>query len=160
MKLATSRLVLREAQPDDTTALAAYHRIPRYLEHYARPPDSARIVEQAIEWAAQSPRLNFQFIVALADGAPIGCAGLRQSGYNGCEAEIGIELDPEYWGSGYAREAVSALLSFATEELRLSALMATAAANRRVHRLLVGLGFTPCAADHEEVQFRLLLPSP
>ena len=66
---------------------------------YLERSDSERIVQSARLWAAESPRLNYQLIITLASGATvIGCAGLRQTGYPPGEAEVGIELDPEYLG--------------------------------------------------------------
>jgi len=161
MRLKTSRLVLREARPQDVAALAAYQKSPRYLEHYRLPPDPARIIEEAMQWAAETPRENFQFMLSLADGPAIGCAGLRQRGCGPGEAEVGIELDPERWGSGLAHEALSALFSFASRELSLSSLTATtAASNQRAQRLLLGLGFAPEPAGDGELAFRLRLPAP
>jgi len=111
VELVTSRLILREAEPDDALALASYQSDSRYREQYPESPgpqgeilDAPGIVRLARLWAADLPRLNYQLIITLGPGGQvIGCAGLRQAGYPPGEAEVGIELDPEYWGAGYAR---------------------------------------------------------
>ena len=159
MELATSRLILREAEPWDALALASYQSDPRYREHDLESPDSQRIVQLARLWAAESPRLNYQLIITLGPGATvIGCAGLRQAGYPAREAEVGIELDPEYWGAGYAREVLSGLIEFARSQVGAQRLYAlTTPTNVRAHRLLQGMGFSRTPPCGQEVRFELRL---
>lgn len=86
----------------------------------------------------------------------IGCAGLRQAGHPPGEAEIGIELHPDHWGFGYALEALSRLVEFARDDLALTRLSAlTTPTNRRAHRLLQRLGFSPVSPLHPEARFEL-----
>ncbi len=145
MQLVTERLVLREAEPGDARALAAYQSDPRYLEHYAEAPDAESIVATAREWAAAAPRLNFQLIVTLREGGRvIGCAGIRQAGHACGEADLGIEVDPGHWGLGHAREAVTALIELARGELGVTRIFAeTTPNNVRAQRLVMALGFSP-----------------
>ena len=159
MELATSRLILREAEPSDAHALAAYQSDARYLEHYPEPTDADRIVQMARRWATDSPRLNYQFIITLGRGGPvIGCAGLRQAGYPSGGAEVGIELDPDHWGVGHAREALSALIEFARGEAGVVQLFAlTTPTNVRAHRLVQSMGFLPAPPRDQEVCFQLSL---
>jgi len=153
MRLATARLVLRDPAPRDAEALAAYQSDARYLEHYPEPPDADAIIATACGWAAESPRRNHQFVVTL-DGAVIGCAGVREAG------DLGIELDPRHWGEGYAREALTALIAFARDELGVARLTAsTTATNVRAHRLVERLGFARATSPDEEVRFELALDS-
>lgn len=166
MELATSRLILREAEPDDALALASYQSDPRYREHnpenpgaQSELPDAQRIVQLARLWATDFPRLNYQLIITLGPGGSvIGCAGLRQAGYPPGEAEIGIELDPEYWGAGYAREVLAALIEFARSQVGARRLWAlTAPTNVRAHRLVQGMDFSPAPPCTQEARFVLTL---
>ena len=159
MELATARLVLREAEPDDARALESYQSDPRYREHYPENPDAQRIVELSRLWATDSPRLNYQLIITLGvRGRVIGCAGLRQAGYPPREAEVGIELDPEYWGAGYAREALASLIEFARSNVGCTRLWAlTTPTNVRAHRLVQGLGFSVAPSGAREARFELTL---
>ena len=159
MKLATSRLILREAEPDDAPALASYQSDPRYREHYPEIPDAQRIVQLARLWAIDSPRLNYQLIITLDPrGSIIGCAGLRQAGYPPREAEVGMELDPEYWGAGFAREALAALIEFARSKVGVRRLWAlTTPTNVRAHRLVQGMGFSVAPSGAQEARFELTL---
>jgi ribosomal-protein-alanine N-acetyltransferase len=166
VELATSRLILREAEPDDALALASYQSDPRYRALYPEVPvaqseilDAQRIVQLARIWATDLPRLNYQLIITLRPGSTvIGCAGLRRAGYPPGEAEVGIELDPEYWGAGYAREALAALIEFARSQVGARVLWAlTAPTNVRVHRLVQGLGFASAPPCAQEARFVLTL---
>jgi [ribosomal protein S5]-alanine N-acetyltransferase len=49
----------------------------------------------------------------------IGNCGLRRGSAGSSEANIGFELDSDYWNSGYASEAVHALLEFGFRNLDL-----------------------------------------
>lgn len=144
MRLETQRLLLRDAVESDVKALALYQSNPRYLEHYAEPPDAEAIVQQASAWASACPRVNFQLIVTLKDSQEvIGCAGLRQEGHAQGIAEIGIELGPDHWGSGYAREAIVGLLKFGKASLNLEQLVSvTSPTNIRAQYLLEHFGFS------------------
>jgi ribosomal-protein-alanine N-acetyltransferase len=143
--LVTPRLALRDARLDDVTELAAYQRDPLYLEHYGDRVDADEIIRLASQWAAESPRLNYQLIVTLAaNGTVVGCTGLRQAGYPSGEAEVGIELSPLHWGTGYASESLAELIRFGRHELGLARFWAiTSPANHRAHRLLERMGFSP-----------------
>lgn len=113
MHLFTQRLELREAEDSDIAHLSAYQADLRYLQHYKLAPDAAVIIAKARSWAVETPRSNFQFFVTLAgESSAIGCAGVRGRGYSPLEAEIGIELSPDYWGRGYASEVLRELITF------------------------------------------------
>lgn len=144
MVLTTSRLTLREAETVDAAVLASYQSDPRYLEHYSERPNAEQIVQLAHEWAIAKPRVNHQLMIILgASGPVIGCAGVRQAGCRSGEAEVGIELNPDHWGAGYAREALSALIEFAQKDRGLGKLSAlTTPTNLRAHRLFQSLGFS------------------
>ncbi len=123
--------------------------------------DRQRLIDDFINWQAASPRRNFQLAITLSDpaggkgsnaaagGQLIGNAGLRlrrlfdfgrpEATF---EADLGYELDPEYWGHGYATEAVAGLLEFGFGELDLHRVWAYCLAeNQPSWRLLQRLGF-------------------
>ncbi|OGT37555.1 MAG: hypothetical protein A3F11_02755 [Gammaproteobacteria bacterium RIFCSPHIGHO2_12_FULL_37_14] len=49
----------------------------------------------------------------------IGNCGIRKANITSSEGELGCELDPHYWGQGFAFEAVSMLIKYSFEELKL-----------------------------------------
>ncbi|MEE2664172.1 MAG: GNAT family N-acetyltransferase [Myxococcota bacterium] len=157
MILTTARLTLREVESRDIAVLASYQSDPRYLEHYPERPDAERIAQLAHEWALATPRLNHQLMITLGSNGPvIGCAGVRQAGCPSGEAEVGVELNPDHWGAGYAREALLELIEFARKDLGLRKLSAlTTPANLRAHRLLQSLGFSATQPLDENACFTL-----
>lgn len=155
MHIATERLGLREAEDFDVAHLSAYQMDPRYLEHYTTTPDAAEVILKARNWAMETPRSNYQFVITLAGESPaIGCGGVRGRGYPNLEAEIGIELNPDFWGVGYALEVVRELMKF-SESVGITALHATTArTNVRAHRLFMKAGFTRIESGSETVLLR------
>ena len=157
MLVATARLTLREFEETDVAALRRYHADPRYLEHYEKRPDTSRIVELARVWEAETPRRNFQLIIALgSEGPVVGSVGLRSADHPRGEAEIGIEVHPSYWGCGYAGEALGELLRFGVHELALTRVLATTArSNFRMRRLLERLAFVEQSSSATEIRYAL-----
>jgi [ribosomal protein S5]-alanine N-acetyltransferase len=63
---------------------------------------------------------RFQLAIVLRDtGQLIGNCGIRKESPDSRDAEIGYELNPEYWGRGYATEAAREILDFGFSELDL-----------------------------------------
>ena len=124
MRIATARLVLRELSADDWPAVLAYQSDPRYLRYYAwterTEADVRAFVQMLADLQFEEPRRKFQLAVTLPeDGRLIGNCGIRRKDANEWEADIGYELDPEYWGCGYATEAARAMVAFGFDELGL-----------------------------------------
>jgi RimJ/RimL family protein N-acetyltransferase len=126
MEISTQRLLLRDFRPDDWRTVLAYQRDPRYLRFYNdawanRSDDEVRaFVEMLIGYQAEEPRRRFQLAITLpAEGRLIGNCGIRRKPENDWEADIGYELNPEYWRLGYATEAARAMVDFGFTELGL-----------------------------------------
>jgi len=124
MQLTTARLILREFSADDWPAVLAYQSDPRYLRYYewtGRTPEEVQaFVRMFLDQQAEQPRLKFQFALTLkSTGLLIGNCGIRMRRPDAHEADIGYELNPEYWGQGYASEAARAIVAFGFNELRL-----------------------------------------
>jgi ribosomal-protein-alanine N-acetyltransferase len=133
MILKTKRLLLREVTEDDVQAIYAYQADPRYLRFYPATTrtleDSQEFVARLIAWQQERPRSKFQLgIVLAAEGRLIGNCGIRKPAPSAPEAELGYELDPDYWGHGYATEAAQAMLDMAFTHLRLARVYASCVA--------------------------------
>jgi [ribosomal protein S5]-alanine N-acetyltransferase len=124
MILTTKRLLLREFEEEDWQAVLVYQSDPRYLRYYPwtqrTEQDVHAFVRMFLAQREEEPRTKFQLAITLApQGQLIGNAGIRMNTPDAEEADIGYELDPRYWGHGYATEAASALLAFGFRELKL-----------------------------------------
>ena len=124
MILTTKRLVLREFEAEDWRAVLAYQSHPLYLRYnpwtHRTEQDARAFVRRFIGLSEEERRAKFQLAITLAPGWQlIGNAGIRMKALNDWEADIGYELDPRYWGRGYATEAADALLAFGFRELKL-----------------------------------------
>ena len=134
MRIATTRLVLREFETNDWPAVLAYQHDPRYLQFYPwtdRTEAEVRdFVQMFLDQQAERPRRKFQLAITLPhDGRVVGNCGIRHKNENDWEADIGYELAPEYWGRGYATEAAIAIVNFGFRELRLHRISSWCIAN-------------------------------
>jgi RimJ/RimL family protein N-acetyltransferase len=124
MELTTDRLLLREFTGSDWPAVLAYQSEPLYLRYNPwteRTPEEVRqFVGMFIAQQQEEPRLKFQLAVVLkSTGRLIGNCGIRKQFTEGHEADIGYELDPSYWGQGYATEAARSIVWFGFSHLGL-----------------------------------------
>lgn len=143
----TDRLTIRPAVPADAEATWAYRRLPE-VAHWitAAPSDTAAYVAHFRD----PDRLAKTLVVELA-GVVIGdLMVVIEDGWGqaevaervrGVQAELGWVLHPDHGGSGYATEAVAALVRICFEELGLRRVTAQCfVANESSWRLMERLG--------------------
>jgi [ribosomal protein S5]-alanine N-acetyltransferase len=125
MLIQTERLVLRDYAHEDWPSVLAYQSDSRYLRYYPwTERDEAAVKEfvaRFISWQTQDPRDMFQFAITLPEegGRLVGSCGVRVNDCPRREGNIGYELNPEYWGRGYATEAARAMLRYGFDSLGL-----------------------------------------
>lgn len=121
--LETARLLLGPFQPADAAEILRFFSCERSLRFVPRERlvddqgaatklgalTSAFAERNAIWWAFREA----------SDGAFVGYGGLFDINREDRKAEIGYGLHPEFWGSGYATEAIAAIVGFAFDRLRL-----------------------------------------
>lgn len=122
MILTTERLVLRDFTEDDWLAVLAYQKNPLYLRYYAwtdRTPEEVReFIGMFLAHQQSVPRLKFQLASTLkATGQLIGNCGIRLESVDAQQADMGYELDPNYWGHDYATEAARAMVQYGFSQL-------------------------------------------
>jgi ribosomal-protein-alanine N-acetyltransferase len=129
MRLPTPRLLLREFEDADWQRVHEYQSDPAY--HLFNPwderteADVQALMQRFIEWQHEQPRSKFQLAIHLrSEDKLIGSCGVRSTSGDMIEAELGFELDKDYWGKGYATEACRALIEFAFMDLHVSLLVA------------------------------------
>jgi [ribosomal protein S5]-alanine N-acetyltransferase len=120
--LQASRLTLRDFQSADLEAVHAYAEDERVVTHQEWGPNSLEqtrsFVENCVAEPSLSTRRSFNLAVVLADGRLIGgcLAAVDAESY---AAEIGYSFHLNYWGQGYASEAVQCLMQFLWRDLGL-----------------------------------------
>lgn len=151
MLINTPRLLLREFNPDDWQLVLAYHNNPRYLRFYPQEAENEiqvrAFVQRFVDQAQELPRQKYQFAICLEySGQLIGNVGVRLGGLGLREPEarqgdIGYEIDPAFWGQGYATEAAQAMLDFGFQSLHLHRIWARCLAeNLASQRVLEKIG--------------------
>jgi RimJ/RimL family protein N-acetyltransferase len=148
MEILTKRFLLRDFVQEDESAFLAYHADPRYAEFCSpeevTPDFTHELFQQFMQWATEVPRCNYQLaIVDRRNLELIGCGGLRQDSNADGQAELGIELAPQYWGRyAYAIEVGKALIDIGFRDLGLKEILGISiSANLRVSRLAERYGF-------------------
>ncbi len=136
-EIVTARLKLRPAVPADLDAVHRILRDARAMTYWSTPPhdslDQSR--EWLAAWIANDPADGEDFIVEL-DGEVIGKVGLYRF------PVIGFIFRPEYWGQGFAAEALRVVLDRAFAVHALPAVVADVdPRNLACLRLLDRLGF-------------------
>lgn len=165
MEIRTQRLLLREFIKSDWRAIHAYHNDARYLRYYPQNGESEleaqAFVQRLIKQQHSQPRIYFQVTITLPKSMQlIGNIGIRLRGLGNRQpearqADIGYELDPRFWGRGYATEAAHAILRFGFEELNLHRIWARCLAeNTASARVLEKLGMQLEARLRDDEYFK------
>ena len=142
--LATPRLVLRTARPDDHAFYHALVNDPAFIEHIGdrgiRTLEAARLALIEGPIAMQEMRGHSLYMVELKqDGTPIGMCGLiKRDTLDG--VDIGYAYLPAYRGQGYAYEAGLAVLDYASTLGLQRVLAITSPDNIASNRLLLKMG--------------------
>ncbi len=142
----SARLCLRLLGDSDVVALLEVNgdeEVTRFLPYatWKSIADGQAWFEHRSGHQASGIALHFA-IVAKDTGTAIGTCSLFQFDEDNLHAKIGYVLGRAFWGQGYAREAIAALIDFAFNEMSLRRLQAEAAPqNTASTRLLQRLGF-------------------
>jgi ribosomal-protein-alanine N-acetyltransferase len=155
-RFVTARLRLTPAGDEDVDALWALWTEPlvrQFLwDDVVIERDRARdTVRQSAALASQG--LGLWTIFLATDGTLVGCAALSPASsaaeyyppFAGAIEPL-IALAPAHWGRGYAHEALTTLIAYATDTLQLDRVVAvTDVPNDASDRLLRRTGFVWCA---------------
>jgi 8-oxo-dGTP diphosphatase len=137
--IATERLTLRPLEEKDAEALARLANDKRVAQTLARLPfpytlqDAHHFINYAKKATREKKHINLA-IIHRAEQTLLGVIGL--------EEEVGYWLGHEYWGQGYGKEAMKALVHFAFLTLQKDYLSASVLQdNTASWRIFEGLGF-------------------
>lgn len=156
--LTTGRLTLREIRLEDAGAIFRMRASGRVNRFISRPnmedPETAReLAERTINAWKNKQAIGWAGI--LRDGGSIiGTCGFNSIDYYNLRAEIGGELDVEYWGKKIAVEAVEAIVDFGFTQMHLHSVEAKVSPeNRGAIALMEYLGFKKEAHFRDRVYF-------
>jgi len=147
--LESDRLLLKEVTRDDLEHLHRLHTFPEVDEFNTLgiPPtiqSTRMLLEEAIAEKREPVRKKILWSIFLkSTGAYIGEAGMSLSANRFRLGEIFYNLDPKYWGKGYATETVKRMIGFGFGKLKLHKVEAgVATGNARSVRVLEKAGMT------------------
>jgi len=144
--LETERLQLIELNP--THAIHLYKQFSREDVTRFYGMDPLETLEQAEKMVAnmiagfEAKRSMRWGIQVKESGEFAGTIGLNGLQLWSKKCEVGYDLHPDYWGKGYIKEALGAVLPYCFDELNLSRVGATTfPANEASWQLLLKVGF-------------------
>ena len=140
--LETKRLAMRAPRLEDAKTVAALANDRRIAENVARIPHPYK-ASDAESFIAGANKAGGEavFLITLRDETIIGACGLMQ--VKGQDVpELGYWLGVNYWGKGYATEALHAVIDYAFTDLGHESLQAgSRVTNPNSRRVLEKCGF-------------------
>jgi RimJ/RimL family protein N-acetyltransferase len=132
--LETKRLTLRAPRLADAKTVAALANDRRIAENTARIPHPYRLADAEGFIASAAKSGEAMFLITLRDKTVIGACGIMF--HHDSTPELGYWLGVNYWGKGFATEALHAVIDYAFTDMAHEALQAgarvTNPASRRV----------------------------
>ena len=146
-ELTTERLTLRRMMVADTEDMYEYASRPdvtKYLTWYPHPDRT--YTREYLQYLGNRYSAGMFYdwaVVYEPDCKMVGTCGFTSFNCASDSAEVGYVLNPEYWGKGIATEALTRVLRFAFEELKLHRVEARfIQENERSRRVMEKVGMT------------------
>lgn len=143
----TNRLILRKMMVKDYEDMYAYacrFDVTKYLTW--KPHTSPNYTKEYLEYIATKYSLGEFYDWAIIDkqnAKMIGTCGFTRFDFHSNCAEVGYVLNPEYWGRGYATEAVQTVINFGFEKIGLTRIEAKyMQGNEASRRVMEKVGMT------------------
>ncbi|MCM0623655.1 GNAT family N-acetyltransferase [Lysinibacillus sp. OL1_EC] len=142
----TERLRLRKMRKADAKSLLAIWSDPdvtKYMNitQFTQEEQALEMIELLEQLTKQHKAIRFS-IFEKASKHIIGSCGFNKIDYDNALTEIGYDLSKEYWGKGYATEAITALIDYAFKHLQMETIVAEVdAANINSIKVLKKLNF-------------------
>lgn len=141
-RLATDRCLLNPLGDEDRADVArlyADQEVRRFLGGFISPEQCKQRFEQMIG----DPAVRAWTLRVKATSSFLGLISVAQH-HDGQDEEISYQLLPEFWGQGYACEALVAVIEYAASVMKLPSLIAeTQCGNHASRRLLERVGMEP-----------------
>lgn len=144
--LETERLILRAINLADCHALLEVFSSEEVMKWYGMYPlaemeSVIQIIESFRTSFAEKKSIRWAIELKVT-GDVMGTCGFHNHNQTARRAEIGYELNERYWGRGYIKEAIKAMMDFGGETLNLRRIEALVyPENKASHSALESLGF-------------------
>ena len=155
----TPRLYLRKMNKTDSADMYEYscrEDVTRYLLWSPHPSEA--YTAKYLSYLQSRYRAGdfYDWAVVVRDtDKMIGTCGFTRLNIDSNSAEIGYVLNPEYWGYGFAPEAVRAVMRFGFNELRLNRIEAKyMVGNERSVRVMEKVGMTREGINREAIHVK------
>ncbi|SIS58584.1 GNAT family N-acetyltransferase [Chryseobacterium gambrini] len=129
MHLETERLLIRDLTLDDKQAVFNYRSDAEANKFQSWIPKTLEDVEQFIQKNNKEfnqPESWYQVLITEKDTkAVIGDIGIHFFGSENLQAELGITLNKDFQGRGYASEALKGVINFLFSDLKKHRIMAS-----------------------------------
>ncbi len=148
------RLAAQSVEDAPTLAAQSHMWSRRLMDSGPAAPFSVEKVTEMIERDRSDAKL-FRFAIrTVAEGELIGFCGINDIEWSNGVGWLGIGIpDPDHWGKGYGREAMSLLLRFGFHELNLHRIaLGVFSYNDRAIGLYKSLGFVHEGTERESLQ--------
>ena len=150
----TERLSLKNISAEDREFIFGQFSddiVNRYLFD-AEPLDNIEGADEIIDFYTQpEPRLQHRWIIVRkSDGIKIGTCGFHCWNQEDGKIYIGYDMKKEFWGNGYMREAMEAIIKFAIDNMGIKEIKACIYIdNERSISLVEKLGFVLSGSGYE-----------
>lgn len=145
--LETQQCILRPATLDDASDMFEYYsqsKVVKYLpmEKHNSIADTKRFIKTFFLSNYKKGYIGHFAIVFKEDKKTIGNVGFNNISTHATQGEIGICINPKYWGLDLSTELAAAMLKYGFEDLNLQKIIATTFENNNYSRKsLEKLGF-------------------
>lgn len=142
----TENLIFRPLKIDDKHHIYRLFSDPKVIQmDESEPMDSLQEAEQLIEYAIKSkfdPHTIYWGVELMERKGVIGTCGFKNWDRLSRRAEIGGNLASEFWGQGYAKEGLVAILNYAFDKMQLNKVCAnTSCKNKKAIGIMNKFGF-------------------
>lgn len=145
-ELVTPRLILRAVEPGDQQKVFEGFSHPDVIQFFDIRYDSFEATHEQMEWYANNRESGSGYAWVVTDKqrkAFMGVFSLYYIHPKHKRCETGYWLFPEYWGKGYAYEALKAIIQYAFGSLEIHRIAAEVESGNTGSRVLLEkLGFS------------------
>lgn len=123
-EIQTERLILRKMKVSDSASLFKIWSDPEVtkfmnINSFTDERQAVEMIEILNNLSLESKAIRYS-IIELESNRIIGSCGYNSIDSSNAKAEIGYDISKDYWGKGYAQEAIQSLMDYAFNTLKFN----------------------------------------